>query len=112
MAAIGHMVSPWLRFNGGKGMATMLGAALAFSWPVGMGALIVWLLVAFTTRFVSLASIVALAAIPLITWLRIDAPSALILGTASALAIWRHRGNINRLHLGTEPRIRFNTDRA
>ena len=112
VAAVGHMYSPWLKFKGGKGMATVLGASLAFSWPVGMAALILWVLTCYTTRFVSVASIVALATVPLVTWLRIDSTSAFILAIAAGIAIWRHKDNIKRLHQGFEPRIKFKADRA
>lgn len=104
-AAMGHMVSPWLKFKGGKGMATMLGGCLAFSWPVGMSMLCIWLIVTFTTRYVSLGSIAALAAAPLITLLRVDAASALIIGMAGGMAIWKHRDNIKRLRQGFEPKV-------
>ncbi len=106
-AAIGHMFTPWLKFKGGKGMATMLGAALAFAWPVGMGAIAIWLIVFYTKRYVSLASIIALALMPLIAWLRVDAESAALIAIGSALAIWRHRSNIDRLRKGFEPRMNF-----
>lgn len=104
-AAVGHMYSPWLKFKGGKGMATILGGCLAFSWPVGMGMLCFWLIIVFTTRYVSLGSILALAAAPLITVLRVDAASALIIGMAGGIAIWKHRENIKRLRDGFEPKL-------
>ena len=106
-AAVGHMYTAWLSFKGGKGMATILGGALAFSWPVGMAAIIFWVLVCYTTRFVSLASITALIVIPLVTWLRVDSTSAIVLASASAIAIWRHRENIKRLRQGFEPKLKF-----
>ena len=104
-AAVGHMYSPWLKFKGGKGMATILGGALAFAWPVGMAALIVWLIVTFTTRYVSLGSICALAIAPLVAWLRVDGTSAIILAIASSIAIYKHRDNIKRLRQGFEPKV-------
>ncbi len=104
-AAVGHMVSPWLKFKGGKGMATILGGSLAFAWPVGLAALITWLMVVFTTRYVSLGSIAALVTIPLIAWLRVDGVSAFILAIASAIAIYKHRDNIKRLRQGFEPKL-------
>lgn len=107
LAAIGHMYCPWLKFKGGKGVATLFGGALAFSWPVGMGAFFVWLMVFFVKRYVSLASIITLAIAPLITWLRVDGTSALILGLASGIAIWKHRDNIYRLRHGMEPKMTF-----
>ncbi|MFM9890345.1 MAG: glycerol-3-phosphate 1-O-acyltransferase PlsY [Rickettsiales bacterium] len=106
-AAVGHMYSPWLKFKGGKGMATLLGGALAFSWPVGMAMLVVWILVAFTTRYVSVASIAALALAPFTVWLRVDGPSAFIIAIACAIAIWRHRDNIKRLRDGFEPKVKL-----
>lgn len=106
-ASVGHMYSAWLSLKGGKGVATILGAVLAFSWPVGMAAVVIWLLVCFTTRYVSVASIVALASIPLVAWLRIDGLSALMLAAACGIAIWRHRENIKRLRQGFEPRLKF-----
>lgn len=107
LAAVGHMVSPWLKFKGGKGMATLLGGALAFSWPVGMAMLVLWILIAFTTRYVSVASISALALAPFVVWLRVDATSAFIIAIASAIAIWRHRDNIRRLRDGFEPKVKL-----
>jgi glycerol-3-phosphate acyltransferase PlsY len=104
-AVLGHMYSPWLKFKGGKGVATLFGGALAFSWPVGMAAFFVWLIVMFVTRYVSLASITALAVAPLITWLRVDGTSALILAIACGIAIWKHRENIKRLRQGFEPKM-------
>ena len=112
VAAVGHMYTPWLKFKGGKGMATVLGAALAFSWPVGMAALVVWILFCYTLRYVSLASIAAFITVPLVTWLRIDGTSAFIFAIASAIAIWRHRENIGRLRRGFEPKVDFNRNRS
>lgn len=104
-AAVGHMYSPWLKFKGGKGMATILGGTLAFAWPVGMAALIVWLIVTNTSRYVSLGSICALAITPLVAWLRVDSTSAIILAIASGIAIYKHRDNIKRLRQGFEPKV-------
>lgn len=106
-AAVGHMYSPFLKFKGGKGMATLLGGALAFSWPVGISMLVVWLLVAFIIRYVSVASITALALAPLVTWLRVDGTSAFILAIAGGIAIWRHKDNIYRLRHGMEPKLKL-----
>lgn len=106
-AAIGHMYSPWLKFKGGKGMATILGGSIAFSWPVGMAMLCVWIIVVFMKRYVALGSIAALTVAPLITWLRVDSVSAVILAIASVIAIWKHGDNIRRLRRGFEPRVSF-----
>ncbi|WP_442771859.1 glycerol-3-phosphate 1-O-acyltransferase PlsY [Paenirhodobacter enshiensis] len=104
-AFIGHLYPVWLRFQGGKGVATFLGTLLALGWPVGIAACLVWLATALLTRISSLSALVAAAA---------AVPLALVLGqrelmplvTVMALLIfWRHRGNITRLAHGTEPRI-------
>uniref|UniRef100_UPI0035B12491 glycerol-3-phosphate 1-O-acyltransferase PlsY n=1 Tax=Paenirhodobacter enshiensis TaxID=1105367 RepID=UPI0035B12491 len=104
-AFIGHLYPVWLRFQGGKGVATFLGTLLALGWPVGIAACLVWLATAVVTRISSLSALVAAAA---------AVPLALVLGqrelmplvTVMALLIfWRHRGNISRLAHGTEPRI-------
>ncbi|MDX2095918.1 MAG: glycerol-3-phosphate 1-O-acyltransferase PlsY [Alphaproteobacteria bacterium] len=105
LAAVGHMYSPWLKFKGGKGVATLCGGALAFSWPVGMAALLLWGIVVFTTRYVSLGSLVALTLAPFIVWLRVDGASAIILAIAAGIAIWKHRENIARLRRGFEPKV-------
>ena len=106
-AAVGHMYSPWLKFKGGKGVATLFGGTLAFSWPVGMAAFFVWAIIVFITRYVSLASVAALAVAPLIAWLRVDSTSAFILAIAAGIAIWKHRANIKRLRAGFEPKLNF-----
>jgi acyl phosphate:glycerol-3-phosphate acyltransferase len=110
-AAIGHMYSPLLKFKGGKGVATLFGGTLAFSWPVGMAAFFVWAIVMFVKRTVSLASIAALAAAPLIAWLRVDGVSAFILAIAAGIAIWKHTDNIKRLRKGFEPKISFGKEK-
>lgn len=106
-AAIGHMYSPYLKFKGGKGVATLFGGALAFSWPVAMASLFVWLIAVFLTRYVSLGSILALASAPLVAWLRVDGTSAFILAIAAGIAIWKHRENIKRLRQGFESKLSF-----
>lgn len=104
-ALAGHCYTPWLKLKGGKGVATALGGAFALAWSVGVAFCGAWLLVFLLTRFVSMASIAALAVIPLATWLRFDATSALITALAAAIGIWRHRENIRRLRAGTEPKM-------
>lgn len=105
-AVVGHCYSPWLRGNGGKGVATALGGALALSWPVGAGACCIWLLVFVARRYSSLAAITALAALPVIAWLRMDDASALIVLIAAAIVIVRHHENIRRLLRGEESRFK------
>ncbi|MAU52052.1 MAG: glycerol-3-phosphate acyltransferase [Roseovarius sp.] len=105
MAFLGHCYPVWLRFAGGKGVATFLGLLLALAWPAGLAACLTWLASAAVTRISSLSALVAAAAAPL--WLLLlGVPGAIFLALLLALVIfWRHRGNIARLMDGTEPRI-------
>lgn len=107
----GHNYTPWLGFRGGKGIATSAGVLLALM-PLAVAMIAtVWAIVFFTTRYVSLASISASAALPLSVctlWFAGCGGSGPLLGFSiviSTLAIWRHRSNIRRLRDGTEPRF-------
>jgi glycerol-3-phosphate acyltransferase PlsY len=104
-AFLGHCYPVWLRFAGGKGVATFLGLLLALAWPVGIAACLTWLATAVLMRISSLAALVAAVAAPL--WMLIlGQGGAVALAIAlAALILWRHRGNIARLRAGTEPRI-------
>ena len=104
-AFLGHLFPVWLRFKGGKGVATYLGIMLALAWPVGLAACGTWLATALVLRYSSLAALVATAAVPF--WLALLGPSAAIpLAIALAALVWlRHRTNIARLRSGSEPKI-------
>jgi len=104
-AFIGHIFPIWLGFRGGKGVASMIGALLALSWPVGLGFCAIWLITAFIKRQSSLAALAGAALAPILAWF--FAGNALAL-TSLALAIllfWRHHENIRRLLDGSEPKI-------
>jgi len=104
-ALLGHAFPIWLRFRGGKGVATMIGALLALSWIVGVIFLIAWLLIAYLRRISSLAALVAAITAPP-TALLISGPALAITATALALLIfYRHHENISRLLSGEEPKI-------
>jgi glycerol-3-phosphate acyltransferase PlsY len=109
-ALIGHCYPVWLRFNGGKGVATALGIFMALCPLAALAALILFVLVSAFWRFISLGSVSAAAAMPLLVyflWAPGHAPPLVImLGTlfASALIFYKHRANIQRLMDGTEPR--------
>lgn len=105
MAVLGHMFSPWLQFKGGKGVATSAGVMLALSWPVGVGALLVWIGVAYKFRYSSLAALSAAAATPFLALLFSDWQHALTYLIIAALVFWRHEENIKRLRDGTESKI-------
>lgn len=104
-AFVGHLYPVWLRFRGGKGVATMLGAALAIFWPAGLAFAIVWLSAALLSRYSSVGGMSAAMVTPLVAagLGRIDA-AALFLGMA-ILVLWKHRENIERLLAGTESKI-------
>lgn len=115
-AILGHNYSPWVGFKGGKGIATSAGVLLALM-PAGVGILILlWLLLFLTTRYVSVASVGAAAALPVVTILgswfhgRIkdgtwNKPLFVFSIVIGALAIWKHRTNLHRLMKGTENRF-------
>jgi acyl phosphate:glycerol-3-phosphate acyltransferase len=115
-AVLGHNYSPLAGFKGGKGIATSTGVMLALM-PVGVAILIIaWLAAFLTTRYVSVASILAAALLPVVTifgaWLhgRIadgtwNKPLFVFSLVLGVLAIWKHRSNIQRLRAGTEPRF-------
>jgi glycerol-3-phosphate acyltransferase PlsY len=112
-AVIGHLFPIWLRFKGGKGVATGLGVLIAVAWPIGLLACAVWLLVAAAARLSSLAALTAFAAAPIAALVTADVPVFKLSFTIAVLVFLRHQANIRRLLAGTEPRIgRGKTERA
>ena len=106
-AVLGHCFPVWLKFRGGKGVATGVGVFLALApWQVVL-ALLIFALVLAIWRYVSLASIVATAAFPLLVYLMKHPPIQVVLGAAGAalIIISRHHGNIRRLLQGTENKV-------
>ncbi|HEY1630871.1 MAG TPA: glycerol-3-phosphate 1-O-acyltransferase PlsY [Rhizomicrobium sp.] len=104
-AFLGHIYPIWLRFKGGKGVATFLGVTLALYWPVGIATALVWLLAAALWRISSLSALVAAAVTPVIMMLTGRPLEAFLLLLLTLLIIASHRENIARLVAGTEPRI-------
>jgi len=103
---LGHGRSVWLNFTGGKSVATGLGVLLAMSWPVGLGAAMVFGVALAAFRIVSLSSMLAaLTAIALICGLEQPLPYRLLVIAGGIYVIARHRANIRRLLAGTEPRL-------
>ena len=107
---IGHIWPVWLNWRGGKAVATGLGIFLGLSWQVGLATLGVFILILTLFRMVSLASVSASLALPLIMFMSFDnssisIPFLVISLLAMTLVIWRHRGNIIRIVKGEEPRI-------
>ena len=110
-AVIGHVFPVWLRFKGGKGVATSLGVFLPLCWQAVAAAAVVWLLVVAFWRYASLGSITAAAAMPVLMYLfyapRHAPPTYVSLSTIfiALLVIAKHRGNIERLIAGKESRL-------
>ena len=102
-AFIGHCYPLFFRFQGGKGVATAMAATLAFNWIAGAALIAVWLLFAKVFKISSLAAIVSFSVVPLVIfWLTRDARIASVFVVLSAILIWRHKSNIQRLIGGTE----------
>lgn len=115
-AFLGHLFPFWLKFKGGKGVATFLGVMLAISWPAGIAAALTWLLVAFTLRLSSLSALIAAALSPIYLYGLMFMPlfddiyfgdlQRIELASFMAILIFiRHHENIRRLVQGQEPRI-------
>ncbi len=104
-AFLGHLYPIWLRGQGGKGVATFLGVALGLVWPSALVFAVVWLGVAFATRYSSAAALAASVATPLAMW-AMGRQDAAELFVALAVLLWfKHRANIERLVAGTEGKI-------
>ena len=107
-AILGHMFSVWVRFKGGKGMATSAGVFLALApWAVLVG-LVLWLALTFGTGYVSVASIAASFALPFLIAMTPHEGGTTLVWLAAALAafiIWKHRANVGRLMRGEENRF-------
>jgi glycerol-3-phosphate acyltransferase PlsY len=104
-AFLGHVFPVWLRFRGGKGVATYIGVLLGVAWPAALVFCAVWLAIAAATRYSSLAALIASAAAPAFLWWRGDTAEAKVFLLLSLLLWIMHRANIARLVSGTEGKI-------
>lgn len=105
-AFVGHLFPVWLRFRGGKGVATAAGVLVAFDWRVALAVLAVWLAVVGITRYSSLGAISAAVAAPFLAWwLAGPGPVLAAVAAMAALIVLRHRANIAKLARGEERRI-------
>jgi glycerol-3-phosphate acyltransferase PlsY len=110
-SVLGHLYPPWLRFKGGKGVATSAGALLALTPVATLIGVAIWIIVFWLTRYVSLASITAAVVLPIVILVvrshDQNNGKSLVYSSAcvAAVVIWRHRSNLSRLMRGTEPRF-------
>ena len=104
-AFVGHCFPVWLRFKGGKGVATFLGILLALHWPSMIVTALIWIGTAALTRYSSLSALIATAAAPLVVLL-FGRPTMAVVVAVLTVVIWsRHRANLKRLLAGEETRI-------
>jgi acyl phosphate:glycerol-3-phosphate acyltransferase len=110
-SVLGHLYPPWLKFKGGKGVATSAGALLALTPVATLIGVTIWIIVFWMTRYVSLASITAAVVLPIIILVvssedqNKGKPLFYSSACVAAVVIWRHRSNLSRLIRGTEPRF-------
>jgi glycerol-3-phosphate acyltransferase PlsY len=104
-ALLGHCYPVWLKFKGGKGVATMLGIALAFNWGIGLIFAGVWLGSLALTRMSSAGGMAAAVATPIATLAIFDWHPAKMLALMAIIVLWKHRENIARIRAGTEPKV-------
>mgnify|MGYP000194450568 CR=1 FL=1 len=104
-AFLGHLYPVWLRFRGGKGVATFLGTLIALAWPVGLAVCGTWLAVAAVTRYSSVAALLAAASSTF--WMfGLGETRLLVLGAVLTVLVYlRHHANLARLKAGTEPKL-------
>ena len=105
-AFLGHVFPVWLRFHGGKGVATAAGVLIALDWRLGLAVIVLWLAVVAATRYSSLGAIIAAVAAPVAAWL-LDGIGPVLYAVAamSVLLVERHRANIGKLLRGEESRV-------
>lgn len=106
-AIIGHSKSLFLKFTGGKSVASGVGTILALNWQAGLIIAVIWGLITWVSKYVSLGSIIALAIAPVVMWLLNSPPAYVIYALIAALyVIYLHRENIKRLLTGVENKVR------
>lgn len=106
----GHVFSPYLKFKGGKGIATGVGILFGFHWPLALAHLGIFIVIVALTKLVSLGSIVTAALVPLTVYLvfpNISLPALAIWAVLGWTVVWAHRSNIRRLREGTESKLSF-----
>lgn len=112
-AVLGHCYSPWLKFKGGKGVATSFGAILGLCWPAGLVAVGGWIAGAAITRYSSVGSMLGSILAPIALWFVTGSLPETAYGVfAAILIVFKHRDNIGRIRAGTEGPIRLSKPKA
>ena len=106
-SVVGHIFPIWLKFRGGKGVATVLGVLLAIAWQVGLTAVATWLIIAAIFRYSSLAAILALTLSTVYAWYLPDTNASIMTTLIAGLSILRHKENMWRLIKGKESKIKL-----
>ena len=104
-AFVGHCYPVWLRFRGGKGVATLMGIALALAWPIGLVYAVVWLGLLALVRISSVAGMAAAVSAPVAAAAIGRFDLVMLLVALAVIVLWKHRENLERLIAGTEPRV-------
>lgn len=104
-AFLGHVYPVWLKFKGGKGVATYIGVLAGLYWPAALAFCAVWLLVAFTMKYSSLSAILASIAMPGFLTFSGQMVVSAVATLLTLVLLWKHRSNIARIRAGTEPKI-------
>ncbi|MES3100167.1 glycerol-3-phosphate 1-O-acyltransferase PlsY [Sphingomonas faeni] len=111
-AFIGHCYPVWLKFKGGKGVATLMGIVVALHWPLGLVYAVVWLGLLAGLRISSVAGMAAALSAPFAAALFGRFDLVLLLLALALIVLWKHRENVERLFSGTEPRIGSNRQKS
>ena len=104
-AILGHNFPVWLKFQGGKGVATSIGVLAAIAWPVGLAFCIIWLVMLALFRYASLAALIAFVITPVVAFALAGNKVAALAGLLAVLGIARHHANIHRLIRGAESKV-------
>ena len=113
-ALYGHIFSPYLKFHGGKGIATGVGILFGFFWPLAVVHLAIFIVLVAITKYVSVGSIVTAALVPVTVFVAIPGipvPALALWALLGWTVVWAHRANIDRLRKGTEPKLSFGSSK-
>ena len=109
-ALMGHLFPVWLKFRGGKGVATYLGIAAGFDWRVAVAAALIWIAALLVTRISSVGGMACALLAPVAAFFLGRGDVSLLLLGFGLIVVWKHRANIGRLFAGTEPRVGASTN--